>query len=312
MSKKLAIYFSDPEPMGYPFNTHYPYWGIYQGIIKDVEKYGIEVYIVRGNSYLGKGIFSHGWQVRDGGVVAVDQPIMVDLIFNRDDKNTIPAIYDCLIINHPDLDRICVDKVETAELFPDLSPKTKAINSYKEFLQTVSEWSLNTEDKIVLKKNFLTEGRGVYILPVKDLTESLYENWKNILVQEFIDSSIGIPDIIEGVHDIRVTTINGEPVYAYVRVPPPGSFIANVARGGTMIPVAIDKLPANLLELIEKINNKFIQYRPNIFASDFFNSKNGFKLIEMNSRPAVLDPTAALEHKVYDDKIVQMLVSTLT
>lgn len=309
--KRLAIYFSDPEPMGYPFNSRYPYWETYQAIVKDIEKHKIEVYIVRGNSYLGKGAFSHGWQIKNGTLALVDQSIQVDLIFNRDDKNTIPAIYDCPIINHPDLDQICVDKVATARVFPDFSPKTRAINSYEEFVTTMKEWNLNAEEKIVLKKNFLTEGRGVHILPLKDVVGSLYEDWNDILVQEFIDSSLGVPDIVESTHDIRVTTINGEPAYAYVRVPPAGSLIANVARGGTMTPLALDRLPADLLKLIEKINDKFAQYKPNIFGSDFFNSKDGFKLIEMNSRPAVLDPTVSSEQKEYDDKIVAMIVQAL-
>ncbi len=311
MSKKLAIYFSDSEPMGYPFNTTYPYWEIYQGIVRDIEKHGIEVYIVRGDSYLGKGIFSHGWQVRDGQMVPDDKNIKVDLIFNRDDKNTIPAIYDCPIINYPDLDRICVDKVETAELFPEFSPKTKAVNSYQEFLDTLLEWGFGSEEKIVLKKNFLSSGRGIYIRPLKDINELLYDNWENILVQEFIDSSVGISGIIEGLHDIRVTTINGEPMYTFIRVPAEGSYLANVAQGGTEIPLSLDKLPASLLIMVKQINKKLEQYRPSIFASDFVNSKDGFKLVELNSRPGVCNPKLSPQDKNFNDKIVEMLVVCL-
>ena len=311
MSKKLAIYFSDSEAMGYPFNTTYPYWEIYQGIVRDIEKHGIEVYVVRGDSYLGKGIFSHGWQVRDGQMVPVNENIKVDLIFNRDDKNTIPAIDDCLIINHPDLDRICVDKVETAELFPEFSPKTKAINSYQEFVDVVGQWGINPEEKIVLKKNFLSGGRGIFILPLKDINESLYENWQDILVQEFIDTSAGIPNIVEGLHDIRVVTINGQPVYTFVRVPKEGSFLANVSQGGKEIPLSLSVLPASLLKMVEEINKKLSQFRPSMFASDFVNSKNGFKLVELNSRPAVCIPSLSSETKNYIDKIVEMLVQAI-
>jgi glutathione synthase/RimK-type ligase-like ATP-grasp enzyme len=309
--KKIAIYFSDPEPMGYPFNTTYPYWEIYQGIIKDIEKQGVDVYIVRGVSYLGKGTFSHGWQVKDGAMVSVNQPITVNLIFNRDDKNTIPAIYDCPIINHPELDRICVDKVETAKFFPEFSPKTKAINSYKEYVATMAEWSLDAENKIVLKKNFLSSGRGIFILPIKNITEPLYDNWQDILVQEFIDNSVGIPGIIEGLHDIRVTTINGEPVYTFIRTPAPGSYLANVAQGGTEIPLDIAKLPPNLLAVVAAINKKLAQYRPSIFASDFVNSKNGFKLLELNSRPGVCLPSLSVQDKQFNDKMAAMLVEAL-
>lgn len=311
--KKLAIYFSDPEPMGHPFNASYlPYWEIYQGIIRDIEIHGIAVYIVRGSSYLGNGVFSHGWEVRDGKMLLVDQNITVDLIFNRDNDNTIPAIYDCPIINHADLDRICVDKVETAELFPELSPKTKAIKSYQEFKELIVRWGISSDEKIVVKKNFLYGGHGIFIRPVKDIVESLYESWDNILVQEFIDSSVGIPGIVDGLHDIRVVTINGEPVYTFARIPKEGSFLANITQGAKELPLSVAALPEVLLEMVAHINEKFIQFRPSIFASDFVNSKDGFKLIELNSRPTVCNPSLSLETKNYIDKIVQLLVGELS
>lgn len=312
MSKKLAIYFSDPEPMGYPFNTKYPYWEIYQDMIKDIEMQGIEVYIVRGHSYLGAGAFSHGWRIRNGAMVAVGEPIRVNLIFNRDDKNAIPEIYDCPIINHPDLDHICVDKVKTAELFLDISPKTKAVNSYDEYLTTIKEWGVKKEDKIVLKKNFLSGGQSIYIRPVTEILASLYESWDNILVQEFIDSSVGIPGITDGLHDIRVITINSEPVYTFVRIPQNRSFLANIAQGGKEVPLSLSLLPPSLLELVKKINQQLASYRPSLFASDFLNSKDGFKLVELNSRPMVCLPSLSSQTKNYIDKIVQMLICELS
>ncbi len=313
MPKKLAIYFSDPEPMGYPFDVVFlPYWEIYQGIIRDIEAHGIEVYIVRGHSYLGNGSFSHGWMVKNAAMIPIDGSITVDLVFNRDDKNTIPAIYDCQIINRPDLDRICVDKFETAALFPEMSIKTEGINSYKEFLEVVNRWDVRPEEKIVVKKNFLSSGHGIFIRPVKEISESLYQSWNNILVQEFVDSSVGIPSIVEGLHDIRVVTINSEPVYTFVRIPKEGSFLANLAQGAKELPLSVAALPTNLLEMVAKINKKLSQYKPSIFASDFMNSKDGFKLVELNSRPTVCNPLTSQEAKNYIDKIVQLLVGQLS
>lgn len=311
--KKLAIYFSDSEPMGYPFNSSvYPYWEVYQGLIKNVEEHNIEVYIVRGNSYMGKGIFSHGWQVRDGQLILINKYIEADLIFNRDDKNTIPAIYDCPIINHPDLDQICVDKVATARLFPDLSPKTSTICSYDEYVQIVNQWGLKKTDKIVVKKNFLSGGRGIYIRSVGEIDEFLYDSWDNILLQEFVDNSVGIPRIVDGLHDIRVITINGNPVFMLVRVPQPGSFLANVSQGGSEVQVSLDQLPPILLPMIERINTVLAQYRPSIFASDFVNSKDGFKLVELNSRPAVCIPSLSIDARRYMDAMAEMLVQAMS
>lgn len=313
MSKKLAIYFSDPEPMGDPFNKKYPYFKIFQDIIREVEKHNNEVYIVRDKlSYLGKGLFSHGWRIENGALIAVEENIKVDLIFHRGNHETIPEIYDCPMVNHPDLERFCDDKVKIAEVFADISPKTKAINSYQEFLETVAQWNFRPEDKIVLKKNFLCGGRGIYIKPVKEITQSLYETWDNLLMQEFIDSSVGIPGIVEGLHDIRVVTINGEPVYSFIRVPPSGSYLANVSQGGTEKAVPLEKLPADLLELVSVVNKKFAHYKTSVMSSDFFNSKDGFKLIELNAPPAVCDPEQSPETRKYIDKLVEFLVKELS
>ncbi|MCV2353164.1 hypothetical protein LNV09_03195 [Paucibacter sp. B2R-40] len=310
--KKLAIYFSSPEPMGSPFDsTIYPYWEIYKWLIREVEKNGVEVYIVRGDSYLGEGVFSDGWRVRGGVVVAVGQHISADLIFNRDDNNTIPVIYDCLTINHPDLDRICVDKVETAQLFPELSPKTKAINSYGGFTEVVKEWGFDPEKMIVVKKNFLSGGRGIYICPVKEVIKTFYESWEDILVQEFIDSSNGITGIVEGLHDIRVITINGEQVFMLVRTPRSGSLLANVSQGGVEMPCNLSQLPPDLSKLVSAINEKFSYFRPSIFASDFVNSKNGYKLVELNSRPAVCMPSSSPGARNYMINMAEMLVKAL-
>jgi glutathione synthase/RimK-type ligase-like ATP-grasp enzyme len=305
--KKIAIYFSDPEPMGYPFNTKYPYWEVFKDISSSIEKQGIGVYFVRGDSYLGKGKFSHGWQIKDQSLISIAEPITVNLIFHRGNNKTIFP-NDCLIINHPDLERFCDDKLKAAEFFPEFSPKTKAINSYQEYVSAVAQWNFNAEDKIVLKKNFLSGGSGVNILPVKNITEALYENWNDILVQEFVDSSVGIPGIVEGLHDIRVVTINSEVVYAFVRIPPPGSFLANVSRGGSERAVPLAKLPPQLLEMVAVVNKKLTHYQPSIFASDFFNSKSGFKLIELNAPPAVCDPRQSPETRNYIDKTIQFLV----
>lgn len=310
--KKLAIYFSDPEPMGDPFNSTYPYWEIYQEIIRDIEKHGIEVYIVRGAAaYLGKGVFLNGWQINNGALVFIDKSITVDLIFHKGNYSTIPGSYDCPMINHPDMERFCRDKVKIAEVFSDISPKTKAVSSYHECMLVVAEWNLNPQDKIVIKKNFLSSGHGIHIMPIKDVSESLFDNWQDVLVQEFVDSSVGISGIVQGLHDIRVITINGEPVYTFIRVPAPGSFLANIAQGGKELAVALDKLPSSLLEMVARVNKYFAQFRPSILGADFFNSKDGFKLIELNAPPGMRNSKFSPQDKELQGKIVQMLVDAL-
>jgi len=172
MNKTIAIYFSDPEPMGYPFNKP-QYLECYQQIISEIENRGINVFVVRAGSYIKDGCFGKGWHFVDGRLQESNGKVHADLIFNRDDKNTIPIIHDCKIINQPEFDQLCVDKVKTFEVFPDISPKTASIHSYQACLEQIKEWQMKTKEIIVLKKNFETEGRGIFIIPIADVTESL-------------------------------------------------------------------------------------------------------------------------------------------
>lgn len=310
MGKVLAIYFSDPEPMGYPFNKD-EYWGIYQSIIGILEERGVVVYIVRGDCYRGKGKFGHGWRIENGKLKMSTGEIQADLIFNRDDKNTIPRITDCPIINQPDLDELCLDKWATARLFLDLSPMSAYINDFAEWQTLFKKQTWKGRERIVLKKNFQTEGRGIHILPPQNINCELYESWNDILVQEFIDSSVGIPGLADGLHDIRVNVVNCQIIDGFIRVPKAGSFLANVSAGGTGRSIEKTMIPAEVLALAAAINKKLSRYYPSLYTIDFMNSAVGYKLVELNSRPGVQLPNWPSTYHVFNSAIVNMLVGAL-
>lgn len=307
-TKTIAIYFSDPEPMGYPFNKEY--FELYQEVIRDITQYHIKVYIVRGSSYEGNGVFSHGWFFENDTLSEYKQRIKADLIFNRDDKNTIPKIYDCPIINHPDLDQLCLDKYLTTQIFPNISPRTDLLHSYEDWLKKMKGHGIRPDMRVVLKKNFLTEGRGVYIIPANEVTKTLYHDWHDVLLQEFLDAHNGIPGIVRGNHDLRIEVINGELAHASVRVPKKGSWIANVSQGGTMTTVPLEKLPREVLNIVQNIQTKLDHYRPLLYSADFMNTPKGFKLVELNSRPGLLSSDEA-SYKEWNGKIVNMLIEAV-
>lgn len=310
MNKTIAIYFSDPEPMGYPF--HKPqYLEMYKEIISQVERYGINVFIVRGDSYIKNGHFRKGWQFVAGRLQEAKEEVYADLIFNRDDKNTIPIIHDCKIINQPEFDQLCVDKLKTFEAFPDISPKTASVNSYQAYLEQIKEWQMKPNEMIVLKKNFETEGRGIFIIPIADVTGTLYPDWNNVIVQEFLDSSIGIPGITDRLHDLRITVINGKPINSFLRVPKEGSYLANVAQGGSGTSIDLERIPKKVIDLVYRIDEKVKKYFPAIYAADFIHSDKGYKLLELNSRPGVQHPDWSRTYRKFNDGIVAMLVAVV-
>jgi len=206
------------------------------------------------------------------------------LIYNKDNLNTIPKINDCPIINHPDFDEICRDKLKTFELFSSIAIKTLLVNSYQE---AINSFAKIKGDKIVLKERFGEEGRGVFVIDKKEIKQDLYDDWTNVLIQEFMDSSMGIPNIVKGMHDISVIVVNKKIISGLLRQPAEGSYLANLKLGGSCISLPLGEIPKEVLEILNKIIDKVSSFYPVIFRADFINTKKGFKLLELNSRPGI-------------------------
>jgi glutathione synthase/RimK-type ligase-like ATP-grasp enzyme len=307
MRPTIAIYFSDADPLGYPLQKK-AYREAYGTLAEIVDAHGIDCRIVRGDSYRGKGVFAKSWILLPDQSVRESGPAHATLIFNRDDKNTIPIIRDCPIINHPDFDRLCTDKIATAEAFPALSPRTAAIHQWEECAQLLQQWKMHPSSLIVLKKNFETEGRGIHILPTGEVSPHLFDTWIDVLMQEFLDSSIGIPGIAEGVHDLRVTVVDGQPVNAFVRIPAPGSLLANVALGATGRSIDLDRVPQEIMNMVATIIAQTSTYAPVLFSADFLHAPQGYRLIELNSRPGMQHPDWSESYALFNDAVAHMLI----
>lgn len=284
--KKLAIYFSPPGILDYPLNKKEYHEG-YIEIIETLKEKGVDTYIVRGDSYKGNGIFSK-YSFWDGKkFIGKEKKIKADLIYNKDNLNTIPKITDCPIINHSEFDEICRDKLKTAEFFPKISSKTILVNSYTEALIAIKKID---GKKIVLKERFGDEGRGIFVIDKKNIKKNLYKDWKDILVQEFMDSKVGLKGMAKGMHDISAYIVNDKILNGMLREPKKGSYLANIALGGSSKFVSTKEMPKEMIGILKKINKKISKFYPLIARADFMNTDKGFKLVEINSRPG-------LEHK---------------
>ena len=60
MNKTVAIYFSKPGAMDYPFHKE-EYYEAYCDLSHVLEEKGIQTYIVRGDSHIHDGQFKEGW-----------------------------------------------------------------------------------------------------------------------------------------------------------------------------------------------------------------------------------------------------------
>lgn len=275
--------------MSYPFDIP-EYYESYQELIKIIESDNtIKVYIVRWDSYKWNGIFSEVYCFENNELIPVSEK-KVDLIFNRCNLH---EINDCPVINSPSFYELCEDKYKTYLRFTDVSAKTQYIHNYASLDIACDELNIKDDELIVLKKNFWKEWDGIHILARNKITVDLYRNWTDILIQKFIDSSVWIPDIVDGLHDLRVMIVDHTIVWATIRTPQIGSFLANVAQWGTSVSLDIQLLPRELLDVLESVMDHLDDYEHIVYWADFMNSPDGYKLVELNACPGLL-------HKSWD------------
>jgi glutathione synthase/RimK-type ligase-like ATP-grasp enzyme len=107
-------------------------------------------------------------------------------------------------------------------------------------------------------------------------------------LQEFIDSSLGVPGISSGLHDLRLVFVNNKLIYSYIRKPQKGSFLANLSQGGSLVIIPSKKLPQSLFPIVKYVQQTFATFNPKIYSIDFmFDKKKRPWIVELNSMPGL-------------------------
>jgi glutathione synthase/RimK-type ligase-like ATP-grasp enzyme len=154
------------------------------------------------------------------------------------------------------------------ELLGEFMPKSLKIKNQSE-LKTALQ-SFPAKKIAVLKPAKGLGGKGIIVDVPQNLAQINIETGKEYVLQQFIDTSQGIKNIVKKKHDLRIIIINGEIVLAHVRTPKEGSYLANVAQGGTIKKITLKKIPKealNVTKKIQKIINK--KYNYPIYSIDF-------------------------------------------
>lgn len=298
----IAVFFQDPDPYGYPFNEQ-DYMEAYRQLDALLTERGAQMVVVRDqDSYLGNGEFKRGWMISSDPFEEVEN-VQADLIFDRkpfEHDGTVP------IFNHPEIHQLCTDKATTYATFPDFSPVSFTATTNQEVREDLAK----IESKmVVIKPVDGAEGKDVTIIDKSEAED--YQPKQPVIVQEFLDTSAGIPGIVDGLHDLRVTVLNGELVYSYVRTPPKGSFAANVAQGGTFRTIDLALLPEEVVEIVKSIDQSLAHIDNRLFCVDFGVTPRGPKIIEMNSRVGLLPDKDGDVYKIYKQKLADVLINCL-
>lgn len=288
MKKQLVLgYFREKnDTEEFIFKTP-AYKQAYHELLELLADRGIYVAVLMGNStYLGDGKFSKHWvQVfRDGRFEFEKRgEIQTDVIWVKDrfDGEDFPQI------NSTEFRRVCSDKNLSYELLEEFQPKSFLVESEQElhnaFLKIPTE-------KVAVKTLSGNSGTGVFVGEKTDFNLSKFGKGFPLQIQEFIETSSGIPEIIDGRHDFRVIIMNGEPALATLRTPPEGGLKSNIGYGGKTFLLEKSKIPAELVEICTKIDARLAKLgEDRFYSADFGLTTNGWRLFEVNSMPGTID-----------------------
>ncbi|MBU0660968.1 ATP-grasp domain-containing protein [Patescibacteria group bacterium] len=297
--KKIAVFFDLAGKLDYPLNKE-EYLESYQELAKQVEARGAKFFIVRQHdSYKGNGVFSNSWQFKDGEVVETGE-VVIDTLFDKGAR-LFPSDGSMTILNNDFVNSVCVDKWKTYELFKQYCPKTIKVENQEELVAAVSEFD---GDIKVVKAIWGEGGHDVHIGSTEHVLAQSYEF--PVIVQEFIDTSEGIPGVYDGMHDLRIVLINGEIIYSFYRVPQEGEYRANVAQGGELRVIETDKIPMSVYPIIEEIKKVF-DTTYYVGVDIVFLAGKPF-IMELNSRVGLFSPARGEVFQTFIERIADMLV----
>lgn len=302
--KTIVIFCRNFAADKYPFDDPY-YANGYQDLMLAIKRPGVEAYFATNMAtYLGKGRFERVYSADSKRVpeeYEVVQNVTAGLVLEKGGFTG----KDVAVLNPEYVDSITGSKLETYHHFSDYQPMTIMCYTREELGQAFKKIQ---GERIVVKEPEGNKGQLVYIGTKEEVLPQVPERYP-LLVQEFVDMSVGIKGLVEGPHDLRVKIAGGTVIGGQLRTPAPGELRANLALGGTSRLLDVAEIPVEVIDMALAIDKFFSKY-PRFYALDFANTTQGWKLIELNRKPGLapadLSPQAKATTLGLADYMVQI------
>lgn len=206
-----------------------------------------------------------------------NEEIVFDRILDLSSDSGFPDSTATKVINTMQFKSIAADKLQTYLLLKDFSP-------YSELLGKQINLSRFSGDKVVVKPRRGFGGKEIVVLEKDQLQANQFEE-NEFLAQELVSSEYGIEGIVTGKHDLRLCIADNNVIWAHVRKPKEGAFLANMAQGGTQMEIDFEILPQNIKNFSENILTILNSTFGSFFGSiDLANTEKGPILYEINNR----------------------------
>lgn len=279
--KAIAIFVTSLRIGDEPISNEY-YWECYQDLMLSLKARGIEAYLTSGNdTYLGDGIFSRALmiehKVNDPRFLTPVRNVHVNFVLERSEGDAFRGT-DIMVLNDDNIRGIINNKISLYDHFDIFQPYSKVVEHPRDLPQAVRRMPGR---KVVVKIADGFGGEGVYIGSKTEVIEQSLSAKFPVLVQEFLDTSMGIPGGEPGVHDLRCIVAEGKIIGLAIRRAKPGSYHSNVHQGATLTTLPLSEVPDKLVQIIRAIDTMLPQV-PRFYSADFVYSERGWKLIELN------------------------------
>ena len=290
MKKVLVLFGRSDWRKSHPFNNE-QYRDSYELFYTLCKKENIQLYRASYEWYdYRKHIFKHAWIYESESTQwrRVDN-IAPDLIYDKTKgrpevfykKETIGTYYP--FVNDLRFTRIINDKFLSSLLFQEWSKKNFIVRSQGELEENVSKISTK---KVVLKPISESGGNGVQIFEKESVSNIKFSG--EHIIQDFIDSSDGVPGISSAAHDFRLVIVNDDIIYAYIREPKEGSLLANISQGGILKIIPNENIPESVQPIIKYSRSIFTSFYPKIYTIDIMFDENKRPwIVELNSMPGL-------------------------
>lgn len=281
--KTVVTYFSDAGIENYPFNDPDFRLG-YQRLSDTCARHGVQLLFARTQeSYLGKMTFAPTSHFEGDALVETTEPLTCDLIYMKSPAQALVSDTGDLVLNDPEFDALCRDKMETYRLFPDLIKKSVELTA-ENWQVAIAE--LQT-DLIAFKPLYGEGGEGIIFKTKTEFSWDQLPLDEPYLAQEFTETIAGIPGLCEGRHDLRVVCINDTPIMSFARLAKEGNYRSNTAQGATVMQITLDQIPQVCRELITIIDQRLHHFPDRLYAIDFMFEDGIPTVTELNSRPGI-------------------------
>lgn len=273
-----------------PFSNK-QYQDSYEFFYSLCRKNGIEMFRASYEWYdYEKNIFKYSWVFDDNDGWKRTDAIKPDLIYDKT-KSSAEAYYkkeliskNYRFVNDLRFTRIIDDKLVTSLIFHKWSKKSWIVNNQRKLENILPKIR---SQRFVVKPISESGGKNVQIINKDEALEKITFG-DDYLVQEFIDSSSGVPGVSKDMHDLRLVFVNNKLSYSYIREPEEGNYLANLSQGGSLSVVPKEKIPRSLNSIIRCANKVFETFNPRIFSIDFMFDENKRPwIVELNSMPGL-------------------------